>query len=73
MANKVKKVLRDNGGVLSTERRSQLADEVGDVLWYAAAMSEELGIPLEEIAQRNLDKLKARRERGTIGGSGDTR
>eukprot|EP00927_Polykrikos_kofoidii_P080649 TRINITY_DN77564_c0_g1_i1.p1 TRINITY_DN77564_c0_g1~~TRINITY_DN77564_c0_g1_i1.p1 ORF type:complete len:145 (+),score=33.47 TRINITY_DN77564_c0_g1_i1:137-571(+) len=73
VANKVKKVLRDEGGEFTTARRLEIADEVGDVLWYAAAMADELGVPLEEIAKRNLAKLRSRRERGAIAGSGDQR
>uniref|UniRef100_A0A7S1MSX3 NTP pyrophosphohydrolase MazG-like domain-containing protein n=1 Tax=Alexandrium catenella TaxID=2925 RepID=A0A7S1MSX3_ALECA len=73
VANKVKKVLRDAGGDFSLERRREIADEVGDVLWYAAALANELGVPLEEIARRNLAKLKSRSERGAMAGSGDRR
>mmetsp|Transcript_75541 Transcript_75541/g.233725 ORF Transcript_75541/g.233725 Transcript_75541/m.233725 type:complete len:154 (+) Transcript_75541:104-565(+) len=73
VANKVKKVLRDSAGDFSLERRQQIADEVGDVLWYAAALADELGVPLEEIARRNLAKLQSRSERGALAGSGDKR
>uniref|UniRef100_A0A7S1A2P2 NTP pyrophosphohydrolase MazG-like domain-containing protein n=1 Tax=Noctiluca scintillans TaxID=2966 RepID=A0A7S1A2P2_NOCSC len=73
VANKVKKVIRDDGGVCSDARRLELASEVGDVLWYAAAMAEELGVTLEDIAQSNLMKLKLRQQSGSLGGSGDHR
>ena len=49
------------------------AKEVGDVLWYLAVFAHHLGVPLEEVAQQNLDKLQSRKARGVLGGSGDNR
>lgn len=37
-----------------------ITKELGDVLWYIAVMSDALNITLEDIAQKNIDKLKAR-------------
>jgi NTP pyrophosphatase (non-canonical NTP hydrolase) len=73
VAEKVKKLLRDDGGVLSEERRGALAAELGDVLWYVAQVATEAGLELEEIAQANIDKLLSRQERGVLSGSGDQR
>jgi NTP pyrophosphatase (non-canonical NTP hydrolase) len=73
VAEKVKKLLRDDGGILSEERRAALAAELGDVLWYVAQVATEAGLEIEEIAQANLDKLLSRQERGVLSGSGDTR
>lgn len=73
VANKVKKVLRDNNGVLSDEVAKDLAGEVGDVLWYAANLAEEINYPLGFIATDNIAKLVDRAERGVISGSGDLR
>lgn len=73
LQGKVKKILRDDDGALTEEKRQAIADELGDVLWYAAQLATELDIPLEQIAQRNLDKLASRAERGTLQGSGDNR
>lgn len=72
-AGKVKKVLRDFDGVFNQENKDKIADERGDVLWYLAALAEDLGFTLSEIAVRNLVKLQDRRERGVIHGSGDNR
>lgn len=44
--------------------REKLAEEVGDVLWYIAETAAGLGLTLEEIAQHNIDKLKARYPQG---------
>lgn len=73
IANKVKKVIRDSGGVVSTQTRFDLSKEVGDVLWYVARLADELGVPLGYLAQHNLDKLGDRKDRGVLGGSGDDR
>ncbi|HUA11672.1 MAG TPA: nucleoside triphosphate pyrophosphohydrolase family protein [Solirubrobacteraceae bacterium] len=73
VANDVKKVIRDDDGVVSGERRSQLAGELGDVLWYVAQLATELELDLEDVAGANLEKLRSRARRGVIAGSGDDR
>ena len=70
---KIKKVLRDNGGVFDEISKIAILDELGDCLWYISALAEDLGYSLEEVAQLNLIKIRRRRENGTIGGSGDSR
>lgn len=61
VANKVKKIYRDDGGEITVERRSEIIDELGDVLWYAAMLAKELGVSLENVALRNLAKLEQRK------------
>jgi len=73
VAGKVKKVLRDNNGSFDPVQREKIAEEIGDVLWYIAALCTDLDIGMETIAQRNLDKLNSRMARGVISGSGDHR
>ena len=70
---KIKKIMRDSGGVASPEIKQAIAAELGDVLWYVAALAFELGIPMAEIAQNNLQKRADRAQRGVIKGSGDNR
>ena len=72
-ANKYKKVLRDKGGVIGEEEQKQLADELGDVLWYIAQIATELKLDLGKIAEMNLHKLATRKTKGTLQGSGDKR
>jgi NTP pyrophosphatase (non-canonical NTP hydrolase) len=73
VAGKIKKVLRDKNGNFDPTEREKVADEVGDVLWYIAALCTDLGIGMETIAQKNLNKLNSRMARGVLGGSGDNR
>lgn len=73
IANKVKKILRDDDGVITNEKRAELADELGDVLWYASQLATELGTSLGYVMETNLRKLQDRQVRGTLGGAGDGR
>lgn len=65
---KVKKLIRDG-----TFNRSDIIDELGDVLWYAAALARDLDVTLSEVASINLSKLDDRAKRGVLKGSGDKR
>ncbi len=69
LLNKIKKIARDNAKI----DKKDLEGEIGDVLWYLAQLSTELGIDFEDVAAHNLEKLKSRKERGRIAGSGDFR
>ena len=46
---------------------------MGDVLWYVANLAKELGISMDEVAQKNIEKLQSRQQRGELHGSGDNR
>ena len=67
IANKAKKVIRDN------KKDHDLGGEIGDVLWYCAMLADHLKLDLGAIMQSNLDKLSDRKKRGVLGGSGDRR
>ncbi|WP_413455969.1 nucleoside triphosphate pyrophosphohydrolase family protein [Glutamicibacter sp. FR1] len=73
VAGKVKKIIRDHDGNFSTEQKAAIADEVGDCLWYVAALARELGYPLDHVAHMNLNKLESRARRGQLKGNGDNR
>lgn len=72
-ADKVKKVIRDQNGEFTDEKRRELAKEIGDVLWGCAVAAHDIGYDLETIGQMNYAKLHSRQERGVLGGSGDNR
>lgn len=44
--------------------RDKLAKELGDVLWYLAMIGTELGISLQNIAELNIAKIRARYPNG---------
>ena len=73
VAEKVKKIIRDGGGVLSDEKREDLKKELGDVLWYVAQLATEFRLDLQDVAETNIEKLQSRKERGVLKGSGDER
>jgi len=73
VCGKMKKVIRDNRGVLSEERRLEMVDELGDCLWYVAVLAYELSVTLDELAHINVRKLASRKRRGVLKGVGDKR
>ena len=73
VSEKIKKLFRDYKGKLSKEYKMEIGKELGDVMWYVAQISTELGLKLSGIAKLNLEKLKSRKVRGKIHGSGDNR
>ena len=54
----VKKRLRD--GDAHELFSAEMAEELGDVLWYVANLAEKLDLHLDEIAERNLRKVRGR-------------
>lgn len=73
VTGKIKKAIRDDGGIITKEKKEEVLKELGDVLWYMAQLSTELKISFSKVARENLKKLKSRAKRGKIGGSGDNR
>ena len=70
---KLKKIIRDDGGLVSDQKKKDITKELGDVLWYVAQLCECLGISMEECAEGNIKKLADRKARGVLQGSGDNR
>lgn len=44
--------------------REHLIDELGDIAWYLAETAQVLGVTLEEVLERNINKLKKRYPEG---------
>jgi NTP pyrophosphatase (non-canonical NTP hydrolase) len=53
--------------------RDDLEKELGDVLWYVANLASDLGLDLDDIATKNIDKLRDRERRDVLQGDGDDR
>lgn len=51
----------------------KLKKELGDVLWFIAAIAHDNGFKLSDIAAANIAKLEDRQARGVLQGSGDNR
>lgn len=49
----------------------ELMKEAGDILWQLSGLCSVMGWELNDVAKMNLNKLAARKEAGTIDGSGD--
>lgn len=67
------KCARDSKGSMSEIDRQKAKGELGDIFWNIANLSAQLGFELEEIADFNLYKLKKRKIKGLLSGSGDNR
>ncbi len=72
-ADKIKKILRDKEGEIFETDKGEIAKELGDVLWYVAAIATYLGVELEEVARGNIEKLESRYQRNKLHGAGDNR
>ncbi|MCX6743413.1 MAG: nucleoside triphosphate pyrophosphohydrolase family protein [Candidatus Parcubacteria bacterium] len=73
VAEKIKKVLRDKGGIIDDETKMEIQKDLGDVLWYVAQIATELGLDLDQVADKNIEKLFSRKDRGVLQGDGDNR
>lgn len=73
VAEKVKKLIRDLDYDIDENFTENIKKELGDVLWYIAAICFELGISMEEVAKTNMEKLSSRKLRNKIHGEGDNR
>ena len=69
VAEKIKKRIRDNTKVEPEE----IVKELGDVIFYATALSNFYGASLGVTIAENMMKLDGREARGTLKGSGDSR
>lgn len=56
VADTIKKAVFHQHGI----NRDELIKELGDVLWYVAALCSKLDVPLSEVMERNIEKLKRR-------------
>lgn len=69
IAEKVKKWLRGDKEL----DKDALLSELGDPLWYITSLADDLGYTLQDVIDRNVEKLSSRKDRGVLKGSGDNR
>lgn len=72
MANKYKKVIRGDKE-FDGKVKTDLLNELGDVMWYVAMLATELDSNLSAVAIANIVKLRKRKETNAIKGDGDER
>jgi len=73
IAEKAKKIVRDQDSDFTKLDKNDLTKELGDVLWHIATIADYFDIELDAVGVTNIQKLASRLERGVIGGSGDNR
>jgi NTP pyrophosphatase (non-canonical NTP hydrolase) len=54
----IKKVLYQDQEI-TVETINDLGEEMGDVFWYLFALADEVGLDVEGILQKNIEKLTA--------------
>jgi NTP pyrophosphatase (non-canonical NTP hydrolase) len=73
VAEKIKKIIRDNSSKFDKISKIEIMKELGDVLWYIANLAYDLNIPMDSVADFNIKKLKSRKIRNQLHGQGDNR
>jgi len=62
VADEIKKIIRNDNGIITPERKKKLCLEMGDVMWYWLRLTKELELDIEDIMAENLKKLSQRYE-----------
>ena len=62
VAEEIKKIIRNDNGILTAERKKKLCLEMGDVMWYWLRLTKELELDIDEVMDANLKKLSQRYE-----------
>ena len=62
VADELKKIIRNDLGIITAERKKKLCLEMGDVMWYWLRLTKELDLDINEIMAENLKKLSQRYE-----------
>lgn len=73
VSEKFKKLFRDDKGKLTSEKKMEIAKELGDVMWYVSQICTEIEIKFSDVIKANVEKLDSRKKRNKIHGDGDNR
>lgn len=68
-----KKYRGDYNSIVIAGKLPLLKKEIGDLMYFVCKLCNYYGLDLEEILDENIAKLKDRKERGVLRGSGDLR
>jgi NTP pyrophosphatase (non-canonical NTP hydrolase) len=63
----------ERGDYTFAQAKQKLEKELGDCLWYLSETCTVIGVNLDQIAEINIAKLRDRKSRSVIHGSGDER
>ena len=58
IANEIKKIERDDNNIITDIRKNNIISELGDVMWYFICICNKLNIPIENILNKNIQKLR---------------
>jgi NTP pyrophosphatase (non-canonical NTP hydrolase) len=70
---KWKKITFYKDGKYTKDDIEEVKKELGDTLWYITALANKLGLSLQEIIDKNVEKGNSRKVRGVQKGEGDNR
>lgn len=73
VAEKCKKILRDNNGAMYDDTPTEIGWFLHRILAHLSNIAADLRVPFETVAQENLQKLADRYNRDAIKGEGDER
>ena len=73
VVEKVKKVVRNDLGRMSYEKKEQIIKEIGDCFWYLAELCTFMKVDMEDVMEYNIHKLRDRQQRDVICNEGDNR
>lgn len=73
VVEKVKKLIRNDSGIITDRFRKEVKSELGDCMWYISILADCFGITLQEVADANIEKIFDRHARGVINSEGDNR
>jgi NTP pyrophosphatase (non-canonical NTP hydrolase) len=57
LANDIKKIKRDDKNIITKKRKEKIIYEMGDIMWYYFGICNLLDISIEEILEKNIQKL----------------
>jgi len=73
IAEIAKKSIRDTNGSVSDEKVQIIRENLGYILLGITRFADMYSVPLQAVAQANINKLFSRRDRGVLSGDGDNR